>query len=91
MNINKTGEFIRKLREERNISQYKLANEIFIDRSAIAKWENGKALPSPEMLVSLSKYFQVTIDELIFGERKNEKMQTRWIKWHLIYFLKGIS
>lgn len=73
MNIKMTGELIKKLREEKKISQYKLAEDLFIDRTAIAKWENGRSLPSPEMLVSLSNYFHITIDELIYGEIKTEE------------------
>lgn len=37
MNIKMTGELIKKLREEKKISQYKLAEDLFIDRTAIAK------------------------------------------------------
>lgn len=38
MDNEKIGAFIRELREEKNISQYKMADELFISRSLVAKW-----------------------------------------------------
>ncbi len=73
MDIKKTGELIRQLREAKHVSQYEMAEILFIDRTTITKWENGNSLPSVEMLVSLSNYFHITINELLFGEIKNDK------------------
>ena len=68
-------EFSKKLKELRNrkgISQTKLAEEIHISRSAVAKWENGLGLPGEESLRILSEYFDVNIKELI-PDKENEE------------------
>lgn len=51
---------LKILRKERGISQQRLAEEIFVSRSAVAKWENGLGLPSKESLDLLCSYFGVT-------------------------------
>lgn len=56
---------LKELRAEKGISQTKLAADIHISRSAVAKWENGLGLPNDESLKLLSKYFGVSIDELL--------------------------
>ena len=68
-------EFHEKLKELRNakgISQAKLAADIHISRSAVAKWENGLGLPNDESLKMLADYFGVTVDELISNKQNEE-------------------
>ncbi len=59
------SEKLKELRGERGISQARLADDIHISRSAVAKWENGLGLPNEESLGMLADYFGVTVDELI--------------------------
>lgn len=59
---------LKALRAERDISQSKLASEIYVSRSAIAKWENGLGLPSEDSLVALSDYFEISVEELLSDE-----------------------
>ena len=56
---------LKELREKNNISQYQLADKIFVSRSAIAKWENGLGMPSSDSMDMLCKFFNVTKDELL--------------------------
>lgn len=56
---------LKELRAEKGVSQAKLAADIHISRSAVAKWENGLGLPNDESLKLLSEYFGVSIDELL--------------------------
>ena len=56
---------LKELRAEKSVSQTKLAADIHISRSAVAKWENGLGLPNDESLKLLSEYFGVSIDELL--------------------------
>ena len=37
---------LKELREKNGVSQYELANKLFVSRSAIAKWESGNGIPS---------------------------------------------
>ncbi len=63
---------LRELRQEKGISQAKLAADIHISRSAVAKWENGLGLPNDESLKLLAHYFGVRIDELITNKTNEE-------------------
>lgn len=72
MDSEKIGLFIKHLREKNNLSQNELAEKIPIGRDAVSKWEHGKTIPDIQNLVFLSKFFGVTIDELISGEYKKK-------------------
>ncbi|MBR3789277.1 MAG: helix-turn-helix transcriptional regulator [Clostridia bacterium] len=73
MDAQKCGEFITKLRKEKNLTQKDLANELNVSDKAISRWETGKGFPDVESLQSLSKFFAVTINELLAGEKAEIK------------------
>ena len=66
------SEKLKELRDEKGVSQAKLAADIHISRSAVAKWENGLGLPSDESLSLLACYFGITVDELIKNNSNEE-------------------
>ena len=66
------SEKLKELRSEKGISQAKLAADIHISRSAVAKWENGLGLPSDESIKLLADYFGITTDELIPNKSNEE-------------------
>lgn len=55
---------IRKLREDRGITQAQLSEKLGVGRSAVAMWETGCAKPSADKLPKLAKLLGCTIDEL---------------------------
>lgn len=57
---------IKELREVIGCSQEQLASQIGTDRSTVAKWETGAAMPSAAKLPLLASVLGCTIDEL-FG------------------------
>lgn len=63
------GEKLQKLRESRGLTQEQLAEALFVSRTAISKWETGRGYPSIDSLKEISKFFSVTIDELLSGEK----------------------
>ena len=69
MDQEKIGKFILSLRTEKNLSQYQLAEMIPISRQAVSKWERGQTIPDSSTLLKLSEIFNVTINELLEGER----------------------
>lgn len=75
MNYEKIGLFIRKLREEKNWSQETLADKLCCERTKINKIENGKRYVKMEDLILLSEIFELSIEELITGEKRNKKNQ----------------
>lgn len=76
MNPDKIGKFIYSLRTEKKWSQYQLADMIPISRQAVSKWERGQTIPDSSTLLKLSELFDVTINELLNGERlKNDSLK----------------
>lgn len=71
MNVSKMAEFIRKLRESKNLTQEQLGEMLNVSRSLISKWETGSKIPAVDCLTALAKVFDITVDEIIYGERKN--------------------
>ena len=67
------SEKLKELRSEKGISQAKLAVDIHISRSAVAKWENGLGLPSDESLKMLAEYFGVGVGKLL-PDKSNEEI-----------------
>lgn len=72
MDFEKIGQFLRALRKERNLTQDQLAAELNFDRSVISKWECSKKLPSVENIDALAKFYNVSINELVYGARMNK-------------------
>ncbi|NNE28509.1 MAG: helix-turn-helix transcriptional regulator, partial [Saprospiraceae bacterium] len=56
---------LKYLRKRNKISQQKLADHLGIARSTLGDYERGKTEPNIEMLLNMSKYFDVTVDALI--------------------------
>ncbi len=65
----KIGKFIATLRKEKELTQEQLGEKLGITNKTISRWENGNYMPDIEMLSLLSKEFDVSINELISGER----------------------
>ena len=67
------GEQLQRLREEKNLSREELAQAMNVSRQAVYKWENNKGYPDIENLIKLSDLYNVTLDELIKGDRSFQK------------------
>lgn len=59
------GKIIKEERTKRNLTQEQLAQEFFVTRQLISKWENGKSYPDLDQVVKLSNYFELTLDYLL--------------------------
>lgn len=59
---------LKYLRQKKKISQQQLADDLCIPRTTLGDYERGKTEPNVEMLIKLSEYFDVKIDDLL---RKN--------------------
>lgn len=62
-------EKLQELRKSRGLTQEELAEELYVSRTAISKWESGRGYPSIDSLKEISRYFSVTIDDLLSGEK----------------------
>lgn len=56
---------LKELRMQKGISQYELAENLFVSRSAIAKWENGNGIPSDVNLEAICEFFNVEEEWLL--------------------------
>ena len=63
-----TGAVIKKLRENKKMTQDQLAQKIFVTSKAVSKWETGKGFPDIGLLESLGKSLEVSVIELLSGE-----------------------
>ena len=58
-------EKLQELRKSRGLTQEELAEALYVSRTAISKWESGRGYPSIDSLKEISRFFSVSIDELI--------------------------
>lgn len=71
MDQEKIGKFIAECRKMKNMTQQELANKLGITDRAISHWENGRSLPDVSLYKPLSKELNISIEELINGEKDN--------------------
>ena len=68
-NIVEFNEKLQELRKSKGLTQEELAEALYVSRTAISKWESGRGYPSIDSLKEISKFFSVTIDELLSSEK----------------------
>lgn len=68
MNTYITGSVIRRLRENKNMTQTELADKLGVSSKAVSKWETGKGLPDISLIESLSTTLGVSVMELMSGD-----------------------
>lgn len=69
MDYSKIGNFIAAERKAKQLTQKKLAEELFVSEKTVSKWETGNGLPDTSSLPKLCKILNVSINELLNGER----------------------
>ena len=62
---NKLGDIISELRNKKNLTQKQLANKLGISDKAISRWETGKSFPDLDMLFRISKFFNISLENLL--------------------------
>ncbi len=70
--MSKFSEFLYELRKEKNLTQTELAGKLGITNKAVSKWETGEAMPDTAQLLPLAEILDVTVDELLRGERSGK-------------------
>ena len=74
MDQKKTGQFLKKLRNEKGITQEELARHFNVSNRSVSRWETGTNLPDISLLVEIADFYDVDVREIIDGERKSEMM-----------------
>ena len=70
----KTGQFLKALRNEKNLTQEQLAKQFNVSNRSVSRWETGSNLPDISLLVEIADFYDVDVREIIDGERKSEMM-----------------
>ena len=69
MDNQKTGAFIARMRKEKDLTQAALGEKLGVSNRTVSKWENGDGLPDVSILPQLADALDITVDELLRGER----------------------
>ncbi len=72
----KVGSFLKELRKGKELTQQQLAEKLNVSDRTVSRWETGSNMPDIAMLVEIADFYDVSIPEIIYGERKNENMNT---------------
>ena len=80
------SEKLVRLRKQSGMTQEELAAKIFVTRTAVSKWENGKGYPAIDSLKLLSSVYGVSLDELISDDdviaaQNAKKRRSRIFYW----------
>jgi len=70
----KIGSFLKELRKEKGITQEEFAEKLNVSGRSVSRWETGSNMPDISLLVEVAEFFDVSIPEIINGERKSEIM-----------------
>lgn len=65
----KIGRFIAETRKSKNLTQKQLAEKLSISDKTVSKWECGKGLPDVSIMFDLCEELQITVNDLLTGER----------------------
>ena len=59
---------IQELRKQKGLTQEELAEALYVSRTAVSKRESGRGVPNIDSLKAISKFFSVSLDELLSGK-----------------------
>ena len=78
IDIEATGQNIRRLREQKGISVRELSQFLGLaDVQAVYKWQRGEALPSTDNLVALSKFLDTPMDQILILRQESQSFKKR--------------
>ena len=67
MDLVKIGKFIAELRKEQKLTQEQFGEKIGVTNKTVSRWENGNYLPQADILLTISQLFDVSVNEILFG------------------------
>lgn len=89
-------EKLQELRKQRGLTQEELAQQLYVSRTAVSKWESGRGYPNIDSLKAIAAYFSVTLDTLLSSDEvlsiaQNEQRQRKAQLCDLIFGLLNLS
>ena len=91
MDMVKIGLFLAELRREKALTQEQLGQLLGVTNKTVSRWERGNYLPPVEMLMSLSEFYGVTINELLSGQRLSDSQYREYAEENMKTALKESS
>ncbi len=91
MNQEKIGLFIAKCRREKNMTQEDLAEKLGVSNKSISRWENGKTMMDISLFEPLCNELDISIIELLNGERINDKKKDKLYTKTLINYTNKVG
>ena len=88
MDLIKIGQFIAESRKKKNLTQIQLAEELNITDRAISKWECGRALPDSSIMLQLCELLEISVNELLTGEKLEMEKYNKQVELNLIEMVK---
>ena len=83
---------LKDVRMQAGLTQEQVAEKIMVSRQTVSNWENGKSLPDIVSIMSLSDLYQISIDELLKGDKRmKEKMEKKILLSLIICFLVSVK
>lgn len=82
------GGFIQKVRKEQGLTQKELADRINVSDKTISKWENGNSAPNTEILQDLCTALDISVNELLSGERIHPESYSKRAEENMMQLLK---
>ena len=73
------GNRIKRLRNARKMTQSEFAERLGVTKSAVSSYENGSRLPSYDVLIKISRIFNITIDSLLTDDRNGIYLSTEML------------
>lgn len=69
MEQSKTGQFMKEIRMEKGLTQAALAEQLHVSDKTVSKWENGRSMPEPGLMLPLCEILEISVSELLTGQR----------------------
>lgn len=91
MDIQKIGGFLKELRKQNNMTQEQLGERIGVTNKTVSRWETGKYMPPIECLKLLSDLYQISINEILAGEKLSKEDYKEASENNIAYTLAQIE
>jgi len=80
MDQEKIGNLIKKIRNEHNLTQKELADQLGVTFQAVSKWERGLNIPDIQQLKAICDLYNLDIKDFVDGEKKEKIKDTKIVK-----------
>ena len=71
------GERVKAVRTGAGLTQEQFASRLGVTRQAVSNWENGRNLPDIEVVIAISRTFDISLDEAHPGRRRHDTYDRR--------------